>query len=416
MFTYISNWRKRFAGLLALFMVFAACSAFFDIPAAAVSQAEIDALKQQQEELSEQKADIQTQLDEIGSEAASQTEKLELLTEQLEVTNSEIDLLAEQIALYTQSIAQMENDLTLDREKKQELLENYKAHIRTMEENGTSSYIEILFGATSFEDLLCRIDMIREILEYYDGLVEAVEEAEQRIQYAKAHMEAEMKAQEETIAEYQDKQADLTAQQEEVKAVLLSLSADSAEYEDQIASINTLQSGLSSQISDMEQQLAELERIRAEQAAAAAAANQSSSSGGSVGWYSDSAGTASGQEIVDYAETFLGVPYVYGGTSPSGFDCSGLVYYCYTHFGYSVNRTAAGLAYSGTEVSASDLQPGDVILFTSSGGSYIGHTGIYIGDGNFIHAPHTGDVVKISSLSDTYYTNHYWGARRVVSG
>jgi cell wall-associated NlpC family hydrolase len=230
-------------------------------------------------------------------------------------------------------------------------------------------------------------------------------------------MEAEMGAQKEAIAEYQARQADLTAQQEEVEAVLLNLSADSAEYEDQIASISSMQSDINGRISDMENQLAELERIKAEQAAAAAAAaNQSSSSGGSVSWYSDSTGTATGQEIVDYAETFLGVPYVYGGPSPSGFDCSGLVYYCYTHYGYTVNRTAAGLAYSGTEASASDLQPGDVILFTSSGGSYIGHTGIYIGDGNFIHAPHTGDVVKISSLSETYYTNHYWGARRVVSG
>jgi cell wall-associated NlpC family hydrolase len=113
--------------------------------------------------------------------------------------------------------------------------------------------------------------------------------------------------------------------------------------------------------------------------------------------------------------TFLGVKYVYGGTSPSGFDCSGLVYYCYRHFGYSVNRTASGLAYNGTAVSSSELQPGDVILFTAQDGNYIGHTGIYIGNGQFIHAPHTGDVVKISSLSSTYYTNHYWGARRIVS-
>jgi cell wall-associated NlpC family hydrolase len=113
-------------------------------------------------------------------------------------------------------------------------------------------------------------------------------------------------------------------------------------------------------------------------------------------------------------ESFLGVSYVYGGTSPSGFDCSGLVYYCYRHFGYRINRTAAALSYNGVSVSASNLQAGDIVLFTDGSGSYIGHCGIYIGGGSFIHAPHTGDVVKISSLSSSYFKEHYVGARRII--
>lgn len=402
--------KKKISVWLAFIMLFTLFSALPGISAEAVSQSELNALKQQQAELSEQKAGIQAQMDALNDKVASQTKKLNLLTEQLDVTNSEIDLLSEQIALYTDSIAQMENQLTEDKQKKQELLESYKTHIRAMEENGEYSYIEILLGASSLEDLLSRIDMIREIMEYYDGLVKKIQEAEENVQIAKTNMETEMAAQEEVFAEYQAKQADLTAQQDEVKAVLSSLTADSEDYQSQLLSVNTLQASISGQISDMTDKLAELERIRAEQAAASQV-----SSGSDVNWYGDTVGTGTGQDIVDYAKTFLGVPYVYGGTSPSGFDCSGLVYYCYAHFGYTVNRTAAGLAYTGRVVSSSELAPGDIILFTSTDGSYVGHTGIYIGNGQFIHAPHTGDVVKISSLSEDYYASHYWGARRVIS-
>lgn len=420
------KWKKPLSSLLVLTLVFALVLPLFSTSVNAVSQAELDALKQKQEEIASQKSDIQAKLDDANDKVTSQQEKLDLLNEQLTLTNQELENLSEQIALYTNSIAKMENQLTEAKQQKLALLKEYKAYIRAMEENGSYSYVAVLMGASSFSDLLTRIDDIREIMTYQDNLIGQVEAAQARIETAKTDMETEMAAQQEVFTEYQAKQADLAQQQEEAQTLLESLAADSADYQDQLSDTSALQASIAGQISDMQAQLDELARIKAEQeaaaAAAAAAANQSGtgssssgsgSSGGSI-WYGDSAGTATGQDIVNYAEGFLGVPYVYGGTSPSGFDCSGLVYYCYAHYGYSVNRTAAGLAYSGTSVSASSLQPGDVILFTSSDGSYIGHTGIYIGGGQFIHAPHTGDVVKISSLSESYYTSHYYGARRIV--
>ncbi len=404
----ISAW--LLAIILTLNMAFMLC----DTPARAITQAEIDALKEQQEELAGQRADIQEQADALGDEVDSQTEKLAVLNAKLDVTNQQLQNLSEQIAIYTNSIAEMENELNIKTLREQELLERFKIRVRVMEESGSVSYISILFGAASFEDLLDRINCINEILEYDNGLITDVREAKEIAQAAKAEMETGMAEQEEIFAAYREKEADLAVQQEEAAVLLESLEADSAEYEDQLASVKALQSSLSAKISDMEEQLAEQERIRAEQAAAAAAA--AAVAAGDNSWYGDGAGTASGQEIVDYAMQFLGIPYVYGGTSPSGFDCSGLVYYCYRHFGYKVNRTATAQSYNGVYVSSTELQAGDLVFFTpSSGGSNIGHIGIYIGNGNFIHAPHTGDVVKISSLSQTYYKNHYWGARRVVS-
>ncbi len=121
-----------------------------------------------------------------------------------------------------------------------------------------------------------------------------------------------------------------------------------------------------------------------------------------------------GQAIVDYAMQFLGVPYVWAGTSPKGFDCSGLVNYCYKENGYTINRTAASIYSNGVWVDRSELQVGDVICFTNSGYGYIGHVGIYIGDGQFIHASSGKGYVTTNSLSETYYNNHYYGARRIV--
>lgn len=411
MFFSLRNKKKvLLAGILTVALLLNTGNTIFNTSAKAVSQSELDALKQQQEELAEQRTEIQKKSDALNSEVDAQTEKLNLLTEQLDVTNSELENLSEQITIYTNSIAEMENELNEDRQKEQKLLVKYKERVRVMEENGNYTYIYVLFGATSFEDLLSRLDTIMEIMEYDNSLVDKVRDAEEKVTIAKADMESEIAAQKEIFTAYQEKQADLLSQQEEVEDVLSSLSSNSADYNEQLKTVETLQSSLTEQISDMQDKLAEQERLKAEQEAA-----QKLSPGNDT-WYGDSEGTGTGEDIVEYAETFLGVPYVYGGTSPSGFDCSGLVYYCYKHFGYSVNRTAASLAYNGVAVSVSNLQPGDILLFTSSGSSYIGHTGIYIGNGQFIHAPHTGDVVKISSLSETYYKNHFWGARRIISG
>lgn len=405
-------------GLLAFLLMFTLSASLLNSSAEAVSRSELSTLKQQQTQLAAQKAGIQAQADALNNKIASQTETLEILTSQLELTNAEIENLAEQIAIYTNSIAQMENRLTLDKQKEQELLEHFKIRVRAMEEGGQYSYISILFDASSFEDLLARIDCIKSIMKYDNDLLDELREAQVKVRTAKTNMEAEMAEQEIVFADYQQKQADLQSQQEEVEAVLSSLTENSEDYQKQLETVKALQSALGTQIGDMEDRLAEQARIQAEQNASNQISNGGtggSNSGGGSSWYGDSAGTGTGQDIIDYAKTFLGVKYVYGGTSPSGFDCSGLVYYCYRHYGYTVNRTAAGLAYSGKTASASSLQVGDVILFTSQDGSYIGHTGLYIGGGQFIHAPHTGDVVKISNLSDTYYANHYWGARRIVS-
>ena len=112
-----------------------------------------------------------------------------------------------------------------------------------------------------------------------------------------------------------------------------------------------------------------------------------------------SATYATGQQVAEFAQQYVGYNYVWGGKSPeTGFDCSGLVYYVYQQFGYELNRTAADQARNGTHVEADALEPGDVLCFYK--GSTIGHSGIYIGDGNYVHAQDSATGVVVSPLSE----------------
>ena len=116
--------------------------------------------------------------------------------------------------------------------------------------------------------------------------------------------------------------------------------------------------------------------------------------------------------IVSASMNYIGVPYVFGGTSPYGFDCSGYVQYVFAKAGISIPRTADVQYDFGTPISTTELVPGDLVFFeTYTYGA--SHVGIYLGDGNFIHAS-SSQGVTINSLSQAYYSSHYIGARRIL--
>ena len=115
-----------------------------------------------------------------------------------------------------------------------------------------------------------------------------------------------------------------------------------------------------------------------------------------------------GARVVSYAQHLIGVPYRYGGTSPrTGFDCSGFVRYVYAHFGISLSHSSFADYWRGTSVGRWAMKPGDLVFFDGRG-----HVGIYIGHNRFIHAPHTGTVVRISTM-DGWYSSRFDGARRI---
>ncbi|MBE6927313.1 MAG: hypothetical protein E7467_02285 [Ruminococcaceae bacterium] len=120
------------------------------------------------------------------------------------------------------------------------------------------------------------------------------------------------------------------------------------------------------------------------------------------------------EDLVAFAKSFVGYPYVYGGNGPNCFDCSGFVLYVYKHFGYSFSRGAQEQYLDGVHIAKSDLRLGDLVFFSGNGYA-ITHVGLYIGDGNFIHASNPTRGVVIDTLMSGYYSTHYWSACRIIT-
>ena len=144
--------------------------------------------------------------------------------------------------------------------------------------------------------------------------------------------------------------------------------------------------------------------------------SSASTSVSTASYASTSSASGTRQQIVDYAATLLGCKYVYGGNTPSGFDCSGYVKYVFAHFGVNLSRTSASQYSNSVHIRKSDLNVGDLVFFSQTrGSSKVGHVGIYVGGGQFIHAASPGKGVRYDSLSDSYYSSHYIGSGRVLS-
>lgn len=125
--------------------------------------------------------------------------------------------------------------------------------------------------------------------------------------------------------------------------------------------------------------------------------------------------SSKGEQIVSFAKQYLGYRYVLGGTTPgSGFDCSGFVYYVFNSCGYSISRSLTSQANTGTAVSKSELQPGDIVFFDNTSNGSLGHVGIYIGNGQMIHAANSKRGVVTDTINSGYYNTYYYSARRVA--
>ena len=255
--------------------------------------------------------------------------------------------------------------------------------------------LSIIFGASSLGDLIERIDSANRIADEDARIAAEVRQYRNEVQTRQQALVKAQADQEKVVAERAAQRASVQSQLAERQALYSSI-------KDQIAQLEAAERARQARLAAQARAAAKKQQSAPAPAPAPA---PSSSSGGSSG--SSAPPPATHSSVVSIALQYLGVPYVWGGASPSGFDCSGLTMYAYAKVGVYLPHNAAMQYGMGTPVSRSQLAPGDLVFFSG-----LSHVGMYIGGGRFVHAPHTGDVVKISSLSEYWYAATYVGARR----
>jgi cell wall-associated NlpC family hydrolase len=236
---------------------------------------------------------------------------------------------------------------------------------RSMYRSGPLSFLEVLFDSEDFEDFASNWDLLRDM---------NAQEAEDVASLKQARAEAEKV------------KAELDKQEAAAKKVVDQMSANKRSIESRLATRKAKLDGIESEIAAIES---------AEQARAAAAARAAVSRANSSARTFPPPTRAARSEVVSIAKRYLGAPYRWGASGPNSFDCSGFTMFVYSQVGVSLPHSSRAQIGSGQRVSMSDLQPGDLVFF----GSPIHHVGIYVGGGSYIHAPHTGAVVRIDPLN-----------------
>jgi cell wall-associated NlpC family hydrolase len=286
--------------------------------------------------------------------------------------------------------------------------------------------ISVLFGSSTLSDLLSRLDAAQTIAAADHDL--AVETTAARVRYAAAERRTRAIEQRRAVAVKQ-----LSSQRQRIESMLGRRRQLLSSIQSQIATLKAQEARRQAALAAAARaRLAREQAALRQQAAARAAAARRAAvpdpaappaaappatsptsptdtrpaAATSVPTPAPANLTGGHPEAATIAMQYLGVPYVWGGSSPGGFDCSGLVMYVFAQLGISLPHYAAAQYGFGTPVPADQLQPGDLVFFDG-----LGHVGIYIGGGQMIHAPHTGDVVKISPISE--FGSGYVGARRL---
>jgi peptidoglycan DL-endopeptidase CwlO len=273
---------------------------------------------------------------------------------------------------------------------------------------GTGGVVEIVLGARTLDDLLNRLDVVERVGAQDAKVIAEVKRFKHDVEARKVRLQ-----------KARARQAEVVEQRAEQRRSI----------EGQIAERERLYESIKDEIARLQ-----AEQRRREAAAAAAArarlvAAREAAQLAAQSYQSDATGAtdaapeptveptynapppdgSQASQVISIAMQYLGVPYVWGGMSPSGFDCSGLIAYSYAQIGVSLPHHAAAQYGYGVPVSREELQPGDLVFFNG-----LGHAGMYVGGGSFIHAPHSGDVVKISSLYEGWYSSTWVGGRRIL--
>lgn len=423
--------KKRLTRLVAIFISLMMMMAAEPVWATSVSdlEKEKERIEQQKREADERRKKEQAnynnasgKVDSIQSEVDEIEGEIEEIDAALVETLASVEMIQEEIADKEEQIEKTAEDYEEAKEVEQEQYEAMKLRIKFMYEKGDSTYLELLLESSGFGEMFNKVEYIEKLYEYDRKLLEEYQLARQAVEELQQKLEDEMSELEAQQHELEEEQASLEAILTEKQAAydnyetqLARAKQEAAVYKanikkqnDEIKKLEAASAAKQSEIdkakqAEEEARKAQEEALRrqAEESSSGSSSGSSSSSGGSESSSSKNYASASsysgsggkGQQIANYACQFIGNPYVPGGTSlTNGADCSGFVWRVYKDFGYTVPRTSYSLRSAGSGVSYSEAQPGDVVC-------YAGHVGIYIGNGQIVHASTQRTGIKITSAT-----------------
>jgi peptidoglycan DL-endopeptidase CwlO len=261
------------------------------------------------------------------------------------------------------------------------------------------STLEMILGATSLSSLLTRIDNADRLSSLDGQVIEQVETFKSAVQQDARELTSEHAYATHLLAERSSERISIADQLGERQRLLDSIKGE----------ITNLEAEARAQELRLQQEAQE----RVQQAQAAQLAAVQSQAVGATASTPDGASVLPaspyGSQVVQIAMSYLGVPYVWGGASPSGFDCSGLVMYAFDQLGISLPHSSYAMWNYGVSVPEDQLEPGDLVFFED-----LGHVGLYIGGGEYVNAPYTGSVVSVASLDTGWSAANYVGARRIT--
>lgn len=363
-------------------------------------------VQKEKEKTQEALDEVNERVDDIEKQKQAVSEEIVVLDTELVDVLTSISICVDEIAAKEDQIGVVKEELKQAQEDAAIQYENMKTRIRFMYEKGDTAYMAVLLEAESWPDMLNKASYAEELYSYDREMLNLYEETIQKISDYKTELEIEE-------ADLITSKNELKEQQDYLESIINTKKQSVANFEDQLAQANAQAAAFKTQLEEQTAKIKELEakeeaeRKEKERQKELAKKTATSTEGSNTTTNSNtsqsvetvipsSEGSALGRDIAAYGCQFIGNPYVFGGTSlTNGTDCSGFTQSVYAHFGIRIPRDSTSQRFFGTGVDYAQAQPGDLIC-------YAGHVGLYIGNGQIVHASSERTGIKISNA--TYRT------------